>query len=324
MTHRRLIILGSGAAGLTAAIYAARAGLEPLVISGPETGGQLLVAGDVENFPGFPTPLKGGDLTEAMREQAENFAVDFAYDTVVGIDLSRRPFALEGKDGAWTCDALIVATGATARWLGIEGEDVFRGRGVSACATCDGFFFKGREVAVIGGGNTAAEEALLLSGICRKVHLIHRRDRLRADQVLQDRLMARDNVEIHWNRRATRVIGNEDSNVVNGLEIENLATKERTVLAADGVFVAIGHDPASALFAGKLSMSSDGYILTTGKSTLTSTDGVFAAGDVADPVYRQAVTAAGTGCMAALDAVKWLESRSSRASGVAINLWSCD
>lgn len=306
MRHRKLIILGSGAAGLTAAVYAARAGHEPLVLTGATAGGQLTIAGEVENYPGFAEAINGADLTAVMQEQAERFGTEVEYDTVTSVDFSVRPFVLESENGGYTCDALVVATGATARWLGIPGESEYMNKGVSACATCDGYFFKGLDVAVIGGGNTAVEEALHLSKICRTVHLVHRGDRLRAETILQERLRKTENIVYHWNRKAAKINGDETKTRTISATLESTLDGTLEDLAVDGVFVAIGHDPATKLFDGKLSLFSGGYIRTEPGSTRTSVDGVFAAGDVADPVYRQAVTAAGMGCMAALDADKWL------------------
>jgi thioredoxin reductase (NADPH) len=309
MLQRKVVILGSGMAGLTAAVYAARAGLSPLVLAGAQPGGQLTIAGEVENYPGFALPVEGGDLTAVMQEQAERFGADLEYDTVVEVDLSSRPFTLKGEADTYEADALIVATGATARWLGVPGEAELMGRGVSACATCDGFFFKGLDVVVVGGGNTAVEEALHLSKLCRTVHLVHRRDALRAETILQERLRSASNVVFHWNREVLEILGNEDAASVRGIRLISKTDGSVGDIETDGVFVAIGHDPATSLFAGKLDLFSGGYIATAPGGTKTSVEGVFAAGDVADPVYRQAVTAAGMGCMAALDAERWLSTR---------------
>lgn len=309
MQHRKLIILGSGAAGLTAAIYASRAGLAPLLLTGGQQGGQLTIAGEVENYPGFAEAIDGADLTATMQEQAERVGTEIEYDTITSVDLESRPFLLKGESGDYSCDALIVSTGAKARWLGIEGESEYMGKGVSACATCDGFFFKGLDAVVVGGGNTAVEEALYLSKICRTVHLVHRRDSLRAETILQERLRARDNVVFHWNVRVEKIAGNEDSTKVGSVTVVSTVDGKEDSISADAVFVAIGHDPVTQLFDGKLETFSGGYIRTEVGGTRTSVDGVFAAGDVADPVYRQAVTAAGMGCMAALDAGRWLEKR---------------
>jgi thioredoxin reductase (NADPH) len=309
MQYRKLIILGSGAAGLTAAIYASRAGLSPLLLTGGQPGGQLTIAGEVENYPGFVEAIEGGDLTATMQEQAERVGTQIEYDTIVSVDLETRPFVLKGENGDYSCEALIISTGAKARWLGIEGESDYTGKGVSACATCDGFFFRGLDAVVIGGGNTAVEEALYLSKICRTVHLVHRRDSLRAETILQERLRARDNVVFHWNARVEKIVGNEDLTKVGSVSIVSTVDGSGDSIATDAVFVAIGHDPVTQLFDGKLETFSGGYIKTEAGGTRTSVDGVFAAGDVADPVYRQAVTAAGMGCMAALDADRWLEKR---------------
>ena len=318
MEHRRLIILGAGAAGLTAAIYASRAGLAPLLLTGGQPGGQLTIAGEVENYPGFVEAIDGADLTATMQEQAERVGTEIEYDTVVDIDLDVRPFVLTTESGGYTCDALIVSTGAKARWLGIEGESEYMGKGVSACATCDGFFFKGLDAVVIGGGNTAVEEALYLSKICRSVHVVHRRDSLRAETILQERLREKTNVSFVWNAKVEKISAKKDLDTVGSVEIVSLVDGKKDSIATDSVFVAIGHDPVTKLFEGKLDLFSGGYIRTQAGSTHTSVEGVFAAGDVADPVYRQAVTAAGMGCMAALDADKWLqEGRFSGLPGIA-------
>nr|WP_250807185.1 thioredoxin-disulfide reductase [Neorhizobium tomejilense] len=309
MQHRRLIILGGGAAGLTAAIYASRAGLEPLLLTGGQPGGQLTIAGEVENYPGFADAIDGAELTAVMQEQAERVGTEIEYDTVLEADLSTHPFVLTTENGGYTCDALIVSTGAKARWLGVEGESEYMGKGVSACATCDGFFFKGLDAVVVGGGNTAVEEALYLSKICRTVHVVHRRDTLRAETILQTRLREKSNVVFHWNAKVEKILPKEGLDEVGSVRIASTADGTEDTIDTDCVFVAIGHDPVTKLFEGKLEMFSGGYILTAPGGTKTSVDGVFAAGDVADPVYRQAVTAAGMGCMAALDADKWLAER---------------
>jgi thioredoxin reductase (NADPH) len=309
MQHRKLIILGSGAAGLTAAIYASRAGLSPLLLTGGQQGGQLTIAGEVENYPGFAEAIDGADLTATMLEQAERVGTEIEYDTILSVNFESHPFVLNGETGDYSCDALIVSTGAKARWLGVEGESEYMGKGVSACATCDGFFFKGLDAVVVGGGNTAVEEALYLSKICRTVHLVHRRDTLRAETILQERLSARDNVVFHWNVKVEKIIGNEDSTKVGSVRVVSTVDGKEDSIITDAVFVAIGHDPVTQLFEGKLETFSGGYIKTEAGGTRTSVEGVFAAGDVADPVYRQAVTAAGMGCMAALDADRWLEKR---------------
>jgi thioredoxin reductase (NADPH) len=309
--HARLIILGSGPAGYSAAVYAARANRKPLLITGAEQGGQLMTTTEVDNWPGDPHGLTGPGLMERMREHAERFDTEIVMDHVNEVDFSRRPLRLTGDRGGYTCDALIVATGASARYLGLESEQAFRGRGVSACATCDGFFFRGQRVAVIGGGNTAVEEALYLSNIASHVTLVHRRDRLRAEKILQDRLFERQRagvVDIAWNHAVQDVLG--DDSGVTGLRIAATDGSGARDLAVSGVFVAVGHTPNTRIFEGQLEMKG-GYIVVRsgveGGATATSVPGVFAAGDVADHVYRQAVTSAGTGCMAALDADKYLE-----------------
>jgi thioredoxin reductase (NADPH) len=308
-----VLILGSGPAGCTAAIYAARANLGPVLIEGLEPGGQLSITTDVENYPGFAEPVQGPWLMEQMRRQAENCGAELIQDLVSRVDLGIRPFRAETDGGlVFTCDAMVIATGATARWLGLESERRFQGHGVSACATCDGFFFRGRPVAVIGGGNTAVEEALYLSQMCEKVWLVHRRDALRAEKVLQERLFRNPKVEIVWDHVVDEILG-EEAPVphVKGVRLRHVRTGELRQLRVDGVFVAIGHDPATALFRGQLEMDAQGYIVTAPDSTRTSVPGVFAAGDVQDRVFRQAVTAAGTGCMAALEAEKYLMARES-------------
>jgi thioredoxin reductase (NADPH) len=310
--HRtRLLILGAGPAGYTAAIYGARAGLGPLVVTGLQPGGQLTLTTDVENYPGFAQPIQGPWLMEQMQAQAEHVGATVAQDVIVRVDLARRPFRCEGDSGAlYEGDALVIATGAQARWLGIPGEKELAGFGVSACATCDGFFFRGREVAVIGGGNTAVEEALYLANLAKRVTLIHRRGALRAEKILQQRLFARENIRLLWDTVAERVLASEGRiRAVRGLALRNVRTGEASEIAVDGVFVAIGHDPATALFKGQLDIDAEGYIRTIPGSTRTSVEGVFAAGDVQDKIFRQAVTAAGTGCMAALEAEKWLAHR---------------
>ena len=309
-TYRtRLLILGAGPAGYTAAIYAARAGLNPLLVAGLQPGGQLTITTEVENYPGFAETVQGPWLMEQMRAQAEHVGTRVMQDTITAVDLSRRPFRCEGDTGdVYLADALVVATGAQARWLGIPGEKELSGFGVSACATCDGFFFRGRDVAVIGGGNTAVEEALYLSGLAASVMVVHRRNAFRAERILQDRLFARGNVRVLWDTVPEMVLadGSGRMPVVRGLALRHARTGERTELPVHGVFVAIGHAPATALFRGQLSTDAAGYVLTEPGSTRTSVEGVFAAGDVQDHIYRQAVTAAGSGCMAALDAEKWL------------------
>nr|WP_043359309.1 thioredoxin-disulfide reductase [Belnapia sp. F-4-1] len=309
-THRtRLLILGAGPAGYTAAIYAARAGLKPLVVAGMQPGGQLTITTDVENYPGFADPIQGPWLMEQFRAQAEHVGATIIQDVVTRIDLKAQPIRAEGDSGdVYLAESLVIATGAQARWLGIPGEQELSGFGVSACATCDGFFFRGKSVAVIGGGNTAVEEALYLSNLASHVTVVHRRDSFRAERILQERLFAKPNVTVLWDTVAEEVLGTEGGRfrAVRAIATRNARTGERGELAVDGVFVAIGHDPATALFRGHLGMDGEGYVVTEPGSTRTSIPGVFAAGDVQDRIYRQAVTAAGTGCMAALEAEKWL------------------
>ena len=309
-THRtRLLILGAGPAGYTAAIYAARAGLKPLLVAGLQPGGQLTITTDVENYPGFAATIQGPWLMEQMKLQAEHVGTTVIADVVTKADLARRPFRCEGDSGdAYEADAVVIATGAQARWLGIPGEKELSGFGVSACATCDGFFYRGKEVAVIGGGNSATEEALYLANLAKTVTLIHRRDALRSEKILQQRLFAKPNVKVIWDSVAESILPDESGRVAvaRGLRLRNVKTGAASELAVDGVFVAIGHDPATGLFRGQLAMDAEGYITTTPGTTRTSIDGVFAAGDVQDRIYRQAVTAAGTGCMAALEAEKYL------------------
>jgi thioredoxin reductase (NADPH) len=308
--HRtRLLILGAGPAGYTAAIYAARAGLQPLIVAGMQPGGQLTITTEVENFPGFAAPIQGPWLMEQMREQAEHVGTRIQYDLITAVDLSRRPFRATGDSGdIYEAEALVIATGAQARWLGIPGEKELSGFGVSACATCDGFFYRGKDVAVIGGGNSAVEEALYLANLAKSVTLVHRRDSLRAERILQKRLLAKDNVSVRWNTVTEEVLPLTGGRtpVARGLALRDLNTGERSELAVEGVFVAIGHSPATSLFTGQLHMDAEGYLVTEPDSTRTSVEGVFAAGDVQDRVFRQAVTAAGTGCMAALEAEKFL------------------
>lgn len=310
--HRKLLILGSGPAGWTAAIYAARANLNPALITGLEAGGQLTTTTDVENWPAGMEGLQGPQLMQDMQAHAERFATETIYDHIHTADLSSRPFRLTGDAGSYTCDALIIATGASARYLGLESEAAFMGRGVSACATCDGFFYRGKPVAVIGGGNTAVEEALYLANLASKVYLVHRRDSLRAEKILQDRLFTRaeeGRVELVWNHTLAEVLG--DASGVTGAQLQPTQADEASrQLDVDGVFIAIGHTPNTGLFEGQLEMRG-GYIVThsgqQGNATATSIPGVFAAGDVSDHIYRQAITSAGFGCMAALDAEKYLD-----------------
>ena len=305
--HSRVLIIGSGPAGYTAAIYTARAALQPTLVTGMEPGGQMSITTDVENYPGFADVIQGPWLMEQMKGQAENVGTNMINDLIVDVDLSQRPFRCVGDSGdIYTGDIIIIATGAQARWLGLDSEQKFMGFGVSACATCDGFFYRGKEVAVIGGGNTAVEEALYLTNHANKVTLIHRRDELRSEKILQDRLIANEKIEIVWDSVIDEVLGSENPASVTGARLRNVKTDGLSDLAVDGVFVAIGHDPATKLFRGKLDMDDEGYILTSVDSTATSIPGVFAAGDVQDKIYRQAVTAAGSGCMAALEAEKFI------------------
>jgi len=307
--HTRLLIIGAGPAGYTAGIYAARAGLSPLLVAGLQPGGQLTITTDVENYPGFAEAIQGPWLMDQMKAQAEHVGTQVIGDVVTRVDLSRRPFRAEGDSGdRYLADALVIATGAQARWLGIPGEKELSGFGVSACATCDGFFYRGKDVAVIGGGNSATEEALYLSNLARHVTLVHRRDSLRSEKILQQRLFARPNVSLRWNSVAEAVLADASGRVpvARALAVRDVVTGERSELPVHGVFVAIGHDPATALFRGQVGMDEDGYIRTEPGTTRTSVPGVFAAGDVQDRIYRQAVTAAGTGCMAALEAEKFL------------------
>ena len=303
----RCAIIGSGPAGYTAAIYAARALLQPVLISGIQPGGQLTITTDVENYPGFADVIQGPWLMDQMRAQAEHVGTEFVSDVVVEADLSQRPFKLTCDSGAvFLAETVIIATGAQAKWLGLPSEQKFRGFGVSACATCDGFFYRNKEVAVIGGGNTAVEEALFLTNFASKVTLIHRRDELRAERILQDRLFANPKVEMAWNTVVEEVMGTENPLGVTGLLLRDCTTNEQRELPVDGFFVAIGHAPSSELFKGQLAMNESGYLRVKPGTASTEIDGVFAAGDVTDDIYRQAVTAAGLGCMAALEAVRFL------------------
>jgi thioredoxin reductase (NADPH) len=305
--HSKVLILGSGPAGCTAAIYAARANLEPMLVAGMQRGGQLTITTDVENYPGFAEPIQGPWLMEQMQAQAEHVGTRFMDDMIVSIDLSKRPFQAVGDSGdTYSGDTVVICTGATARWLGIESEKKFSGFGVSACATCDGFFFRGKEVAVIGGGNSAVEEAIYLAGIASKVTLIHRRDSFRAEKIAQDRLFANPKVAVVWDSVIDEILGTQNPPGVTGLRLKNVKTGALSELSVDGVFIAIGHSPNTDLFKGVLEMDHEGYLITTPGSTTTNIPGVFAAGDVQDKIYRQAVTAAGTGCMAALEAERFL------------------
>ncbi|MGD9656231.1 MAG: thioredoxin-disulfide reductase [Methylocystis sp.] len=305
--HARVIIIGSGPAGYTAAIYAARALLEPMLIAGFDQGGQLMITTEVENYPGFAEPIQGPWLMEQMRLQAEHVGAKLVSDHIVEARLDERPFRLVGDSGkSYTCDSLIIATGAKAKWLGLPSEEKFKGFGVSACATCDGFFFRGKKVIVVGGGNTAVEEALYLSNLASHVTLVHRRDQLRSERVLQDRLSKRENVSILFDHVIEEILGDDEPPTVEGVRLKNVKSGAERTLAVDGVFVAIGHSPASELFRGQLTIKPSGYIAVEPGTTRTSLPGVFAAGDVADETYRQAVTAAGLGCMAALEVEKFL------------------
>ena len=307
-TYRtKVLILGSGPAGCTAAIYAARANLEPILVAGLQPGGQLTITTEVENYPGFADAIQGPWLMEQMQKQAEHVGTRFMHDTITHVDFSKRPFVCTGDSGdIYEGDTLVLCTGATARWLGIESERKFQGFGVSACATCDGFFFRNKEVAVIGGGNSAVEEAIYLAGIASKVTLVHRRDSLRAEKIAQDRLFANPKVAVAWDSTVDEIVGGENPPGVTGVRLKNVKTGALSTLAVDGVFVAIGHTPNTELFKGVLDMDDEGYLVTTPGSTATNLPGVFAAGDVQDKIYRQAVTAAGTGCMAALEAERFL------------------
>jgi thioredoxin reductase (NADPH) len=305
--HCKVLIIGSGPAGYTAAIYAARANLQPILVQGLEVGGQLSTTTDVENYPGFAEVIQGPWLMEQMAAQAANCGAELVFDSIVAVDLARRPFRCQSDSGdLFLADSLILATGAQARWLGLPSERKFAGHGVSACATCDGFFFRGRPVAVVGGGNTAVEEALYLSQMASHVVLIHRRDQLRAEKVLQDRLFRNPKVTVLWNRVVEEILGQDRPPAVTGLRLRDVRTRELSEITVEGVFIAIGHDPATQLVKGQLKMDRDGYVLTAPDSTATSVPGVFAAGDVQDKIFRQAVTAAGSGCMAALEAEKFL------------------
>jgi len=302
--HHRLVILGSGPAGYTAAIYAARANLKPVVIQGIQPGGQLTTTTDVDNYPGYKDGVQGPEMMADFQAQAERFGTEIIWDHINETDLSKRPFTLKGDEGTYTCDALILATGASAMYLGLPSEEAFAGRGVSACATCDGFFYKGKEVVVVGGGDTAVEEAIYLANICSKVTVVHRRDELRAEKIMQDHLFACENVEMAWSSTLDEVLG--DDSGVTGVRLKSAKDGSTREIDVHGVFIAIGHKPNTDFVKGQLEMDETGYLITKGKSTATSVEGVFAAGDVADPVYRQAITSAGEGCKAALDVERWL------------------
>ena len=302
----KIIILGSGPAGYTAGIYAARAGLSPLLVSGFQKGGQLTITTYIENFPGFPEPIAGTELMDRMLNQAQNLGVTVIDDQISEVDFSKRPFTLISEQNSYCADSVIIATGASARWLGLENETKFRGFGVSSCATCDGFFYRNKHVAVVGGGNTAAEEALYLANIAASVTLIHRRDTLRADKTMQERLFNHPKISIEWDSVVCDVLGNENPKSMTGLRIKNLKTDKFKELDVDGLFVAIGHTPNTSIFKSALNLDDDGYIITSPGSTKTSIDGIFAAGDVKDSRYRQAITAAGSGCQAFLEAERFL------------------
>ena len=305
--HSKLLIIGAGPAGYTAAVYGARAMLQPVLVQGIQPGGQLTITTEVENYPGFAEAIQGPWLMEQMEAQARRMGTNVQTDTIVEADLSRRPFRCRGDSGlVYTADAIVIATGAQAKWLGLESESRLRGAGVSACATCDGFFYRGKEVVVVGGGNTAVEEAIFLTHFATKVTLVHRRDHLRAEKIMQERLFAHPKIEVIWNSAVEEILAEGDPPGVTGVRLRHLPSGEQRVVAAEGVFVAIGHAPATELFRGQLDMDAAGYIKTPPGAVTTSIAGVFAAGDVADATYRQAVTAAGLGCMAALDAERWL------------------
>ena len=315
--HRKVIILGSGPAGYTAAIYAARAMLKPMLIQGSQPGGQLTITTDVENYPGFAKVIQGPWLMDEMRGQAEHVGTEMVMDHISKVELAQRPFRLSGESGdTYTCDTLIICTGAQARWLGMESEAAFQGHGVSACATCDGFFYKGRDVAVIGGGNSAMEEAMFLTNFARKVVVVHRRDSFRGEKILQERLFKNPKIEVVWDSAVDEITGTATPKAVTGIRLKNVKTGVLTERPIDGVFVAIGHAPATELFKGQLEMTKGNYLITKPDSTATSIPGVFAAGDVKDETFRQAVTAAGMGCMAALEAERYLAHSAANANGV--------
>ena len=307
--HSQVLIIGSGPAGYTAAIYAARAMLKPTIVQGLQPGGQLTITTEVENYPGFGDVIQGPWLMEQMEQQAKNVGTNIINDMITKVDFSNKPFIAESESGTiYTADTVIISTGAQARWLGLPSEEKFQGYGVSACATCDGFFFKEKEVAVIGGGNTAVEEALFLTSFASKVHLVHRRDALRSEKILQERLFKNEKINIIWNSELAEITGEENPTNVTGIKLKSTIDGTITDLKVDGVFIAIGHDPATQIFKGQINMDDGGYIITSPDSTLTNIDGVYAAGDVKDKTYRQAVTAAGMGCMAALEAEKYISS----------------
>ena len=307
--HSQVLIIGSGPAGYTAAIYAARAMLKPTIVQGLQPGGQLTITTEVENYPGFGDVIQGPWLMEQMEQQAKNVGTNIVNDMITKVDFSKKPFSANSESGTvYTADAVIISTGAQARWLGLPSEEKFQGYGVSACATCDGFFFKEKEVAVIGGGNSAVEEALFLTSFASKVHLVHRRDTLRSEKILQERLFKNEKINIIWNSEVDEIIGDDNPKNVTGIKLKSTIDKSLTDLKVDGVFIAIRHDPATQIFKGQINMDDGGYIITEPDSTLTNIDGVYAAGDVKDKTYRQAVTAAGMGCMAALEAEKYISS----------------
>ena len=305
--ERNVIIIGSGAAGLTAALYAARANLNPLVLEGIQPGGQLTITTDVENFPGFPDGILGPELMDKMRQQASRFGAECKYETVAEVDFSGRPFSVKTESGTYSGGTVIICTGASALFLDIPGEKDYMGRGVSACATCDGFFFADQELVVVGGGDTAMEEATFLTKFAKKIHVVHRRNELRASKTMQDRAMKNDKIEFIWDSAVVEIVG--DDNAVTGVKLQNVKSGKQTDFPVQGVFVAIGHTPNTGIFKGQVDMNDIGYIEVNNGSTQTNVEGVFAAGDVADHIYRQAITAAGTGCMAAIDAERWLESQ---------------
>jgi thioredoxin reductase (NADPH) len=308
--HARVLILGSGPAGYTAAIYAARAMLKPLVVQGIQPGGQMTITTDVENYPGFAKVIQGPWLMEEMKAQAEHVGTEIVADTITEVRLKERPIWLKGDSGQiYTCDALIICTGAQAKWLNLPSEDKFKGFGVSACATCDGFFYRGKKVLVIGGGNTAVEEALFLTNFASEVAVVHRRREFRAERILQNRLFAHPKIKVIWDTVLDDVLGTDDPKGVTGARLKNIKTGATQEVAVDGIFIAIGHKPATELFEGQLATKPGGYLITEPRSTATAIEGVYAAGDVTDDVYRQAVTAAGLGCMAALEAERWLHAR---------------
>ncbi len=305
--HSKVLIIGSGAAGYTAAIYSARANLSPRLIKGLQPGGQMTITTDVENYPGFAEPIQGPWLMEQMQAQANAVGTEMIEDTIMSVDFQKRPFEAIGDGGTiYTGDVVVIATGATARWLGLESEQKYQGFGVSACATCDGFFYRDKPICVIGGGNTAVEEALYLTNFASKVTLVHRRDELRAEQIMQDRLFANEKIEVVWDSVLEEVIGQDMPPGVTAAKLKNIKTGETSQIDVDGVFVAIGHKPNTELFKGQITLDDEGYIVTLPNSTMTNIEGVFAAGDVQDKIYRQAITAAGTGCMSALEAERYL------------------